>query len=195
MAEAAWQGAAARSGAALDILRIAGIYGPEGRNLLGQLRAGTARAILKPGQVFNHIHRDDIAGAMLAVMALPDGQRLTNLSDGAACPASEVLLGVAEMLDLPPPPQVAFADAGLPPAPPGSMPRTAGCGTTGCWPCRASACNIPTGGRAIARSLPGSGHPARPVRRGTKGKGRPGFPWAAFRFLLAEVRQGPGDHP
>ena len=115
VAEAAWNEAAARSGAALDILRIAGIYGPEGRNVLGQLRAGTARAIIKPGQVFNRIHRDDIAGATLAAMASPAGQRLTNLSDGAPCPASEVLLGVAEMLGLPPPPQVSFADAGLPP--------------------------------------------------------------------------------
>lgn len=115
VAEGEWQEAAARDGVALDILRIAGIYGPEGRNVVGQLRAGTARAILKPGQVFNRIHRDDIAGATLAAMASPDGQRLTNLSDGAPCPASEVLLGVAEMLDLPPPPQVAFADAGLPP--------------------------------------------------------------------------------
>ena len=107
--------AAFLAGTALDILRIAGIYGPEGRNVLGQLRAGTARAIIKPGQVFNRIHRDDIAGATLAAMASPAGQRLTNLSDGAPCPASEVLLGVAEMLGLPPPPQVSFADAGLPP--------------------------------------------------------------------------------
>ena len=114
-AEAAWQQAAARAGAALDILRIAGIYGPDGRNVLGQLRAGTARAILKPGQVFNRIHRDDIAGATLAAMASPVAERLTNLSDGAPCPASVVLMGVAEMLALPPPPQVAFEEAGLPP--------------------------------------------------------------------------------
>ena len=115
LAEAAWQEAATRSGAALDILRIAGIYGPEGRNVLGQLRAGTARAIVKPGQVFNRIHRDDIAGATLAAMAAPAGQRLNNLSDGAPSAASEVLLGVAAMLGLPPPPQVAFAEANLPP--------------------------------------------------------------------------------
>lgn len=115
VAEAAWNEAAAHSGAALDILRIAGIYGPEGRNVVGQLRTGTARSIIKPGQVFNRIHRDDIAGATLAAMSSPAGQRLTNLSDGAPCPASEVLLGVAEMLGLPLPPQVAFADAGLPP--------------------------------------------------------------------------------
>ncbi len=115
VAEAGWQEAAARAGAALDILRIAGIYGPEGRNVLGQLRAGTARAILKPGQVFNRIHRDDIAGATLAAMAAPVAERLTNLSDGAPCPASDLLLGVAGMLGLPPPPQVAFEEAGLPP--------------------------------------------------------------------------------
>ncbi len=115
VAEAAWQEAAARAGAALDILRIAGIYGPGGRNVLGQLRAGTARAIVKPGQVFNRIHRDDIVGATLAAMASPVTERLTNLSDGAPCPASQLLLGVAGMLGLPPPPQVAFEDAGLPP--------------------------------------------------------------------------------
>lgn len=114
IAEAGWSKLAAATGAGYDILRIAGIYGP-GRNLLTLLRAGQGRAVDKPGQVFNRIHRDDIAGATLAAMASPAGQRLTNLSDGAPCPASEVLLGVAEMLGLPPPPQVSFADAGLPP--------------------------------------------------------------------------------
>lgn len=123
VAEAEWRAAAGAAGAALDILRIAGIYGPEGRNVLAQLRSGTARAIVKPGQVFNRIHRDDIAGAALAAMTAPatepatgpDGVRLTNLADGAPCPASEVLAGVAAMLGLPPPPEVAFEDAGLPP--------------------------------------------------------------------------------
>lgn len=115
LAEGQWAASAADRGAALDILRIAGIYGPAGRNVLGHLRAGTARAILKPGQVFNRIHRDDIAGAALAAMIAPQGQRLTNLADGHPCAASEVLLGVAAMLGLPPPPEVAVADAGLPP--------------------------------------------------------------------------------
>ncbi|HMM08262.1 MAG TPA: SDR family NAD(P)-dependent oxidoreductase [Paracoccus solventivorans] len=114
-AEAAWTAAARRHGAALDILRIAGIYGPGTRNVLGQLRSGTARAIVKPGQVFNRIHRDDIAAATLAAMRAPDGVRLTNLADGAPSPASEVLAGVARMLGLPEPPAVAFDKAGLPP--------------------------------------------------------------------------------
>ncbi|MFV0515038.1 MAG: SDR family NAD(P)-dependent oxidoreductase [Jhaorihella sp.] len=114
MAEAQWQAQADRLGAGFDILRIAGIYGP-GRNILARLRAGDARAILKPGQYFNRIHRDDIAGAVLAAMRDRKGTRITNLSDGAPCPASEVMFGVAGMLGLPRPESIAFDDAGLPP--------------------------------------------------------------------------------
>ena len=40
---------------AVAILRLAGIYGP-GRNALATLRAGSARRIVKPGQVVNRIH-------------------------------------------------------------------------------------------------------------------------------------------
>ena len=115
LAESEWIAAAAHAGASLDILRIAGIYGPEGRNVLAQLQSGQARAILKPGQVFNRIHRDDMTGATLAAMTAPDGHRLTNLADGAPCAASDVLLGVAEMLGLPSPTTVPFDEAGLPP--------------------------------------------------------------------------------
>ncbi|WP_323006458.1 SDR family NAD(P)-dependent oxidoreductase [Pseudorhodobacter sp.] len=114
IAEAAWQAEAARIGAGLDIFRIAGIYGPEGRNVLAQLRSGKARAILKPGQVFNRIHRDDIAGATLAAMTAQQPHRLTNLADGVPCPASDILIGVAAMLGLPRPPEIAFDAAGLP---------------------------------------------------------------------------------
>ena len=45
------------------ILRLAGIYGP-GRNALVQITRGDARRIVKPGQVFNHIHVGDIAQAI-----------------------------------------------------------------------------------------------------------------------------------
>ena len=114
LAEAEWLAATAPTGAALDILRIAGIYGPEGRNILAPLHSGTARAIIKPGQVFNRIHRDDIAQATLAAMASPLGVRLTNLTDGIPCPASEVLIGVAAMLRLPCPPEIPFEAAHQP---------------------------------------------------------------------------------
>ncbi len=114
VAEADWRAFAEQTGAALDILRVAGIYGP-GRDVIGRLQSGQAKAIIKPGQVFNRIHRDDIAGALMAAMTHPDGQRLINLSDGAPCPASDILIGVAEMLGLPRPPEVPIDEAGLPP--------------------------------------------------------------------------------
>lgn len=113
-AEEAWRATAAAHGAGCDILRIAGIYGP-GRDMLARLRAGQARAVDKPGQVFNRIHRDDIAGAALAAMATPAGRRLTNLSDGRPCSPVELTLGVAAMLGLPAPPVVPFDAADLPP--------------------------------------------------------------------------------
>ena len=113
VAEGQWTATARMLNTPLDILRIAGIYGPE-RNSLARLRSG-AKAILKPGQVFNRIHRDDIAGAAFAALQHPESQRLTNLSDGAPCAASDILLGLAEMLDLPKPQEVSFEDAGLPP--------------------------------------------------------------------------------
>lgn len=113
IAEAGWRRFAADRGAALDILRIAGIYGP-GRNLLAMLRSGQARAIDKPGQVFNRIHRDDIASAAIAAMVHPASERLTNVADGNPCSSVELICGVARMLDLPSPQILAFDTADLP---------------------------------------------------------------------------------
>ena len=54
-AEAAW---AAIPGLPLHIFRLAGIYGP-GRGPFAKVRSGTARRIIKEGQVFSRIHVDD----------------------------------------------------------------------------------------------------------------------------------------
>ncbi|WP_347268461.1 NAD-dependent epimerase/dehydratase family protein [Paracoccus sp. (in: a-proteobacteria)] len=102
LAEEEWRAAARAAGAACDVLRIAGIYGP-GRDRLASLREGKARVIDKPGQVFNRIHRDDIAGAALAAMLSPAGERLTNLADGQPCSSVEMMTGLADMLGLPAP--------------------------------------------------------------------------------------------
>lgn len=114
LAEEDWGIAATAKYAAYDILRIAGIYGPR-RNLLGMLRSGQAKAIDKPGQVFNRIHRDDIAGAVLAAMLSPAGKRLTNLADGHPCSSVELMQGVAALLGMAPPPVVPFDASALPP--------------------------------------------------------------------------------
>ncbi|WP_292236699.1 SDR family oxidoreductase, partial [Mesorhizobium sp.] len=62
-AEQAWLALGREIGKPVAILRLSGIYGP-GRNALGNLEEGTARRLVKPGQVFNRIHCDDIAGAL-----------------------------------------------------------------------------------------------------------------------------------
>ena len=40
---------------AVDIFRLAGIYGP-GRSAFDDLRSGTARRTIKPGHAFGRIH-------------------------------------------------------------------------------------------------------------------------------------------
>ncbi len=56
----------------VQVFRLAGIYGP-GRSAMDDLRDGTARRIVKPGQVFNRIHVDDIA-AVLETAAAEGGE-------------------------------------------------------------------------------------------------------------------------
>ena len=64
-AELAWARFADRC--AVDIFRLAGIYGP-GRSAFDDLRAATARRMIKPGHQFGRIHRDDIGRAIAAAM-------------------------------------------------------------------------------------------------------------------------------
>lgn len=109
-AERAWQDFAGRS--AVDLFRLAGIYGP-GRSVLDDLRAGRARRIIKPGQVFSRIHRDDIARAVLAAMANAParGARVFNLADDEPAASAEVIAEAARLLGLAPPPETPFAAA------------------------------------------------------------------------------------
>ncbi len=109
-AEAAW--AAAGAGRAVDLLRLAGIYGP-GRSVFDDLRAGRARRVSKPGHAFGRIHRDDIAGAVLAAV-LQDpvpGVRVLNLADDEPAESAVVIAEAARLLGLPPPPLMPFAEA------------------------------------------------------------------------------------
>jgi nucleoside-diphosphate-sugar epimerase len=113
-AEAGWQALAAASGLALHIFRLAGIYGP-GRGPFEKVRDGTARRIIKPGQVFSRIHIDDIARVLAASIARPDPGAIYNLCDDDPAPPEDVLAEAARLLGLPPPPEVPFAQADLGP--------------------------------------------------------------------------------
>jgi nucleoside-diphosphate-sugar epimerase len=106
-AEDAWRAACA--GRALDLFRLAGIYGP-GRSVLGDLRAGTARRIVRPGQLFGRIHRDDIARSVLAAMgqSRPPGVRVLNLSDDEPAASADVIAEGARLLGVEPPPAISY---------------------------------------------------------------------------------------
>ena len=110
-AEAEWR---AVPGLPLHVFRLAGIYGP-GRGPFAKLRAGTARRVVKPGQVFSRIHVDDIALVLRASIDRPRPGAVYNVCDDDPAPPEDVIAHAARLLGLPPPPAVAFADAELSP--------------------------------------------------------------------------------
>jgi nucleoside-diphosphate-sugar epimerase len=111
-AEAAWRELGRQAGIAVDILRLAGIYGP-GRSAFDRLREGTARRIVKPGQVFNRIHVDDIAAAIEAVVAARRPGAVYNVADGEPAPPEDVIAYAAQLLGVAAPPEEAFESANL----------------------------------------------------------------------------------
>jgi len=107
-AEHAWLDFGARTGVPTHIFRLPGIYGPNGRNALDNLRAGHARRIVKAGQVFNRIHVDDLAATLIASMAKPSPGVTYNVADDEPAPANEVMTFAAALLNVTPPPEERF---------------------------------------------------------------------------------------
>lgn len=103
----------ARLGDRLAVLRLGGIYGP-GRNALIELRAGRARRIVKPGQVFNRIHVDDAAAAIMGAIARKAGGTW-NICDDEPAPPQDVIAYAASLMDVAPPPEQPFDTAELSP--------------------------------------------------------------------------------
>jgi nucleoside-diphosphate-sugar epimerase len=112
--EARWAAAGRASGAEVDILRLAGIYGP-GRNALVRLREGDARRIVKPGQVFNRAHVDDIAQLSRLVLERGLKGQVWNVADDEPAPPEDVIAYAAGLLGLPAPPEEPFEEARLSP--------------------------------------------------------------------------------
>jgi nucleoside-diphosphate-sugar epimerase len=109
-AEQAWRELATRTGASLDIFRLPGIYGP-GRSAIDQVKAGTARRIDRPGQVFSRIHVEDIANAVLAAMAHDPAGAVYNVADDLPALSSDVVAYAFELLGKPVPPAVPWEQA------------------------------------------------------------------------------------
>jgi nucleoside-diphosphate-sugar epimerase len=108
-----WQDFAASRGVPLLILRLAGIYGT-GRWQFDKLRNGTARRIVKPAQVFNRIHVDDI-GRVTALAAFACLEGTYNLADDEPAPPQQVVAYAAALLGVPPPPEQSFDTAEMTP--------------------------------------------------------------------------------
>jgi nucleoside-diphosphate-sugar epimerase len=109
-AEAAWLA----TGLPVHIFRLAGIYGP-GRGPFEKVRDGSARRIIKPGQVFSRIHVADIAETLLASIRRPNPGAIYNVCDDDPAPAEDVLSHAAHLLGLPEPPAIPYDEAEMTP--------------------------------------------------------------------------------
>ena len=98
----------------LHIFRLAGIYGP-GRGPFSKVRAGTARRIIKEGQVFSRIHVEDIAQILVASIAEPNAGAIYNMCDDDPAPPQDVIAHAAGLLGLPLPEEVDFETAEMTP--------------------------------------------------------------------------------
>jgi nucleoside-diphosphate-sugar epimerase len=104
-AERDWQQVAQGMGLSVMVFRLPGIYGP-GRSAFDRLRAGDARRVIKPGQVFSRIHVEDIASGLAASIARPRAGGIYNLCDDEPAPPQDVIAYAAGLAGLALPPEV-----------------------------------------------------------------------------------------
>jgi nucleoside-diphosphate-sugar epimerase len=109
LAESQWLGFGRQHGIATQVFRLPGIYGP-GRSALDDVRAGKARRIDKPGQVFSRIHVEDIAATLMASLERPNGGAIYNVADDLPAPSADVVAYACELLDTEPPPLIPYAE-------------------------------------------------------------------------------------
>ncbi|MEL7028537.1 MAG: NAD(P)-dependent oxidoreductase, partial [Pseudomonadota bacterium] len=114
LGQAGWRALGEESGVPVHIFRLAGIYGP-GRSAFDSLKAGTARRIVKPGQVFSRIHVEDIATILVASVSKAGPGEVYNVCDDEAAPPQDVIAYAAELMGVAPPPEIPFDQAELSP--------------------------------------------------------------------------------
>ncbi len=113
-AENAWRDLHKTAGLPVHIFRLAGIYGP-GRGPFAKVRAGTARRIVKDGQVFSRTHVEDISQVVRASVLQPAPGAIYNVCDNDPAPPQEVIAEAARLLHLPLPEAVDFETAEMTP--------------------------------------------------------------------------------
>lgn len=112
-AETSWLDFGGQHALPVQIFRLSGIYGP-GRNVFENFKAGRARRLIKPGQVFNRIHVADIAGVLAKAIDYPE-TRIFNVTDDEPAPPQDVVTYAAELLGVEAPPEIPFETADLTP--------------------------------------------------------------------------------
>lgn len=113
-AEGEWMDLHRDHGLPVHLFRLAGIYGP-GRGPFAKVRAGTARRIIKAGQVFSRVHVADIAQTVIASIHRPNPGAAYNVCDDDPAPPQDVIAHAAELLGLPTPPEIPFETADMTP--------------------------------------------------------------------------------
>lgn len=109
LAEDQWLRFGQAHGIATQIFRLPGIYGP-GRSALDDVRAGKARRIDKPGQVFSRIHVEDIAATLAAALEKPRSGAIYNVADDLPSSSADVVAYACQLLGVAPPPLVPYAE-------------------------------------------------------------------------------------
>lgn len=112
-AETAWTKLAKTNDIPLGIFRLSGIYG-SGRNWFINIEKGTSRRMVKPGQVFNRIHREDIGQAVALAMRKNIGE-VFNITDDDPAPPQDVVTYAHELMGKTPPPEIDFETADISP--------------------------------------------------------------------------------
>ena len=111
-AENDWLEFGRKRGIPTQLFRLAGIYGP-GRNVLDDIRDGSAKCIERPGQVFSRIHVEDIAAVLEAAIEKSSDHVIFNVCDDEPSSSADVVRFGCELLGVQPPPPIPFEQAGL----------------------------------------------------------------------------------
>jgi nucleoside-diphosphate-sugar epimerase len=112
-AERNWIDQGKKLGIPVGVLRLSGIYGP-GRNAFVNLDSGTARRLIKPGQVFNRIRVEDI-GRFTRFLIESGRGGIYNVTDAEPSPPQDVIEYAAKLMGMPVPPDIPFETAELTP--------------------------------------------------------------------------------
>jgi nucleoside-diphosphate-sugar epimerase len=94
------------------VLRVPGIYGP-GRLPIERLQRGEPVIAMAEAGITNRIHVDDLVSACIAAAQNTAARGVYNVTDGNSISGTEFTMRVAQLANLPEPPQISMDEARL----------------------------------------------------------------------------------